>query len=200
MLGGTQSLHTNSRDEALALPTEESARIALRTQQIIAYESGVADTVDPFGGSYYIESLTDELERRILDYLRVIDHMGGAVRAIEQGYMQREIHQAAYETQRAIERKDEIVVGVNAFTVDNEETPELLRVDDRIEREAKANLQALKTSRDGQAVKLALGALKRAAEGQDNLMPFILDAVRKYASLGEISNVLREVFGEYQPV
>ncbi len=200
VMGGTQSLHTNSRDEALALPTESSARIALRTQQIIAHESGVADTVDPLGGSYYVEALTDELEQQVLTYLHAIEDMGGAVRAIESGYMQREIHQAAYETQRAIERKDEVVVGVNAFTVENEPTPELLRVDESIEREAKANLQALKGKRDGQAVAAALHALRTAAKGDDNLMPFILDAVRVYATLGEIANVLRDEFGEYRPV
>ena len=200
VLGGTQSLHTNSRDEALALPTEDSARIALRTQQIIAHESGVADTVDPLGGSYYMEALTDTIEKQVLDYLRVIDEMGGAVSAIEQGYMQREIHNAAYETQRAIERKDEIVVGVNAFTVENEKVPELLRVDESIEREAKANLLQLKATRDQQAVESTLNALRSAAKGDDNLMPYILDAVRVYATLGEIANVLRDEFGEYKPV
>jgi methylmalonyl-CoA mutase N-terminal domain/subunit len=199
VLGGTQSLHTNSRDEALALPTEDSARIALRTQQIIAHESGAVDTVDPLGGSYYVESLTDQIEQRVLDYLRVIEDMGGAVSAIEQGYMQREIHNAAYETQRAIERKDEVVVGVNAFTMENEQMPELLRVDERIERDAKANLLALKTTRDNQAVESTLVALKSAAKSDDNLMPYILNAVRVYATLGEISDVLREEFGEYRP-
>jgi methylmalonyl-CoA mutase N-terminal domain/subunit len=199
VLGGTQSLHTNSRDEALALPTEESARIALRTQQIIAYESGVADTVDPLGGSYYVESLTDQIEREVMAYLEKIDQMGGAVQAVEQGYMQREIQQAAYRTQMAIDSGEQIVVGVNKFTLENEKQPELLRVNPELGRIQARKLGELRSSRNQEAVAQKLADLKRAAEGQDNLMPYILDAVRVYATLGEICHTLREVFGEYRP-
>ncbi|WP_124727239.1 acyl-CoA mutase large subunit family protein [Staphylospora marina] len=200
VLGGTQSLHTNSRDEALALPTEESARIALRTQQIIAFESGVADTVDPLGGSWYIESLTDEIEREAMKYIEQIDAMGGAVSAVEQGFMQREIHRVALETQRKIESGEEIVVGVNQFRLDHEPQPELMRVDPEIARQQIEALQALRNKRDGAAVQETLSRLKRAAEGTDNLMPYILDAVRAYATVGEICHTLRSVFGEYKPV
>jgi methylmalonyl-CoA mutase N-terminal domain/subunit len=199
VLGGTQSLHTNSRDEALALPTEESARIALRTQQIIAYESGVADTVDPLGGSYYVEALTDQLEARILEYLGQIEELGGAVAAIEQGYMQREIQKSSYQTQMAIERKEQIVVGVNAFQVDHEPVPELLRVNPELERIQNERLARLRSERNQEAVKHALDELRECARGTGNLMPPILQAVRVYATLGEICGVLREEFGEYQP-
>jgi methylmalonyl-CoA mutase, N-terminal domain len=199
VLGGTQSLHTNSRDEALALPTEESARIALRTQQIIAYESGVADTVDPLGGSYYVETLTDQLEARILEYLGQIEELGGAVAAIEQGYMQREIQKSSYQTQLAIERKEQIVVGVNAFQVDHEPVPELLRVNPELERIQNERLARLRTERNQEAVQHALDELRECARGTGNLMPPILQAVRVYATLGEICGVLREEFGEYQP-
>jgi methylmalonyl-CoA mutase N-terminal domain/subunit len=199
VLGGTQSLHTNSRDEALALPTEESARIALRTQQIIAYESGVADTVDPLGGSYYVESLTDQIEREVMAYIEKIDQMGGAVQAVEQGYMQREIHQSAYRAQMAIESGEQVVVGVNKFVLENEKQPELLRVNPELGRIQARKLGELRSSRNNEQVATKLADLKRAAEGQDNLMPFILDAVRVYATLGEICNTLRDVFGEYRP-
>ncbi|WP_018130311.1 acyl-CoA mutase large subunit family protein [Effusibacillus pohliae] len=199
VLGGTQSLHTNSRDEALALPTEESARIALRTQQIIAYESGVADTVDPLGGSYYIEALTDEIEARVWEYIEKIDDLGGAVTAIEQGYMQREIQQAAYQTQKAIESGEQIVVGVNKFKLDHEPQPELLRVNPELGRIQAERLAKLRSERNNEEVQKRLQSLKQAAEGQDNLMPYILDAVRVYATTGEICNVLRSVFGEYRP-
>lgn len=199
-LGGTQSLHTNSRDEALALPTEESARIALRTQQIIAHESGTADVVDPLGGSYYVESLTDQIEREALSYLEAIKMMGGAVHAVEQGYMQREIQRAAYDTQMRIERHDDIVVGVNAFTMANEPEPELLRVGPELEREACARLAQIRINRDGEAVGHALQALEAAARGTDNVMPRLLQAVQTYATLGEICDVMRAVFGEYRPV
>jgi methylmalonyl-CoA mutase N-terminal domain/subunit len=199
VLGGTQSLHTNSKDEALALPTEESARIALRTQQIIAYESGVADTIDPLAGSYYVESLTDEIERRALEYIQKIDEMGGAVKAIEQGYMQREIQNAAYQTQMAIESGDQVVVGVNKFRIENEPKPELLKIDPEIERIQCERLAELRRTRDNALVQQRLAELRRAAEGTDNLMPYILNAVKAYATLGEICNVMREIFGEYQP-
>ncbi len=200
VLGGTQSLHTNARDEALALPTEESARIALRTQQIIAYESGVADTVDPLGGSFYVESLTDAIEEEAMKYIEKIDELGGAVAAVEQGFMQREIHRAALDTQRRIESGEEIVVGVNRFRMEEEPEPQLLRVDPALARRQIERLEDLRRRRDAGKVEERLAALKRAAEGTDNLMPYILDAVRAYATVGEICHALREVFGEYQPV
>lgn len=199
VLGGTQSLHTNSRDEALALPTEESARIALRTQQIIAYESGVADTVDPLGGSYFIEALTDRMEEKVWEYIEKIDEMGGAVAAIEQGYMQREIQQAAYQTQLNIESGQQIVVGMNKFAVDNEKPPELLRVNPELGRIQAERLAKLRSQRNNEEVGKNLQALEKAAEGDANLMPYILDAVRAYATTGEIANTLRAVFGEYRP-
>jgi len=199
VLGGTQSLHTNSRDEALALPTEESARIALRTQQILAQESGVADTVDPLGGSYYVEALTDEIEKAATAYMQQIAAIGGAVVAVEQGFMQQEIQAAAYETQQRIERGEEIVVGVNAYTVDHEVEPTLLRVGPELEVQAKARLQDVRMNREQSEVERALTALHTVAGGTGNLMPLILDAVRAYATLGEICDVMRTVFGEYRP-
>ncbi len=200
VLGGTQSLHTNSRDEALALPTEESVRIALRTQQIIAYESGVADTVDPLAGSYFVESLTDALEREATAYLEAIDRIGGAVRAIEQGYQQREIHNAAYRYQQAIEKKEIIIVGLNEFRLEEEPVPEILRLDPALEAAQKKRTAEVRANRDQAAVRATLERIRRAARGTDNLMPPILDAVRAYATLGEIADALREVFGEYRPV
>ncbi|MFB5191183.1 acyl-CoA mutase large subunit family protein [Alicyclobacillus fastidiosus] len=199
VLGGTQSLHTNSRDEALALPTEESARIALRTQQIIAYESGVTNTVDPLGGSYYVESLTDEIERRAWQYIAKIDEMGGAVEAIEQGYMQREIHQAAYQTQQAIERGEQVVVGVNRFRSEGEVEPELLRVDPALAQEQAARLAKWRASRSQADCDAALAQLRDAARGEQNLMPLIVQAVRAHATTGEICDAMRDVFGEYRP-
>jgi methylmalonyl-CoA mutase, N-terminal domain len=200
VLGGTQSLHTNARDEALALPTEESARIALRTQQIIAYESGVADTVDPLGGSYFVEALTDRIEEEAVRYIQKIDDLGGAVSAVEQGYMQREIHRVALETQRRIESGEEVVVGMNRFRLEDEPQPPLHRVDPALERKQVERVQSLRARRDGQRVQETLAALKRAAEGTDNLMPHILACVKAYATVGEICHALRDVFGEYQPV
>ncbi|GAA5346508.1 methylmalonyl-CoA mutase [Planifilum fimeticola] len=200
VLGGTQSLHTNARDEALALPTEESARIALRTQQIIAYETGVADTVDPLGGSFYVEALTDAIEEEAMKYIEKIDELGGAVAAVEQGFMQREIHRSALETQRRIESGEEVVVGVNRFRLEEEPEPQLLRVDPSLARRQIERLKDLRSRRNAGKVEECLTALKRAAEGTDNLMPYILDAVRAYATVGEICHALREVFGEYQPV
>jgi len=197
ILGGTQSLHTNSKDEALALPTEESARLALRTQQIIAYESGVSDTVDPLGGSYYVEALTDQIEEKAKEYLKKIDDMGGAVQAVEQGYMQEEIHRAAYETQKAIEKNEDIVVGVNAFRIDHDCEPELHRVDPAIGARQAEKLKQLRARRDNDRVQKTLEDLKRAAASDENLMPPILECVKAYATIGEICGVLRNVFGEY---
>ncbi len=198
VLGGTQSLHTNSRDEALALPTEESARIALRTQQIIAYESGVADVVDPLGGSYFLESLTNEIESLVWDYITKIDQLGGAVNAIEQGFMQKEIQKASYKTQIAIDNKELIVVGVNQFRVENEPVPTILKISDEIEQKQIAKLQEVRMKRDNNRVKQSLDKLRDVANSEENLMPYIIDAVKEYASIGEISQVLREIFGDYK--
>ncbi len=199
VLGGTQSLHTNSRDEALALPSEDSVRIALRTQQILAYESGVAETPDPLAGSYYVETLTDSIEKGVVDYIRRIDDLGGAVKSIEQGYIQQEIQDSAYAWQMDVEKGERIVVGLNKFQV-KEGTPKgLLRVNPAVGEQQVAKLKMLKARRDNPAVKNALAALKKTAEGEDNLMPPILDAVKAYATLGEICDVLRNVFGEYRP-
>ncbi len=199
VLGGTQSLHTNSRDEALALPTEESVRIALRTQQIIANESGAAETVDPLAGSYYVESLTNRIEDEAWTYLKRIDGLGGAVRAIEQGYVQQEIQDSAYAYQMAIESGDRVVVGLNKFQVKEGPPKGLLRVDPAVGERQVAKLHALKERRDNAAVKASLVALDLAAKGDANLMPPIIEAVRHYATLGEICDVLRGVFGEYRP-
>ena len=199
VLGGTQSLHTNSRDEALALPTEESVRIALRTQQIIAYESGAVDTVDPLAGSYYIESLTNQIEQGAWEQIQKIDTMGGAIKAIEHGYVQKEIQDSAYAWQRSIEDKDRIVVGVNQFQV-KEAAPEgLLRVDASVGEMQVEKLKILRSTRDNNAVEQALAQIDTVARGSENVMPAILDAVRVYATLGEICDVLRKVFGEYRP-
>jgi methylmalonyl-CoA mutase N-terminal domain/subunit len=196
VLGGTQSLHTNSKDEALSLPTEESVRVALRTQQILAYESGVADVVDPLAGSYYIEYLTNAIEEQAWDYIRRIDELGGSVHAIERGFMQAEIEQAAYDYQRALEEGRAIVVGVSRFTVQEEERPALLRLDPEVGRRQAAKLAALRERRDNHRVKQALAALERGAQGTENLMPLIIEAVESYATLGEISDTMRGVFGE----
>ena len=198
VLGGTQSLHTNSRDEALALPTEESVRIALRTQQIIAYESGVADTIDPLAGSYYIENLTNEIEDKVWEYIKKIDEMGGAMRAIEMGYFQKEIQSSAYEYQKAVEKGDEIIVGVNKFQIDEEQPQDLLRVDMSVQAEQIERLKELRKNRDNEKVTASLENLEKVAKTDENLMPHILDCVEKYCTLGEICNVLRSVFGEYQ--
>ncbi|HEV2581548.1 MAG TPA: methylmalonyl-CoA mutase family protein [Ktedonobacteraceae bacterium] len=196
VLGGTQSLHTNSKDEALSLPSEESVRVALRTQQILAYESGVADVVDPLAGSYYIEYLTDAIERQAWDYIERIDALGGSVHAIERGFMQAEIEQAAYDYQRALEEQKAIVVGVNRFTVDEGERPALMRVDPEVGRRQAAKLAALRERRDSARVQQALRDLEAGAEGSENLMPLIIAAVEAYATLGEISDTMRRVFGE----
>ena len=196
VLGGTQSLHTNSKDEALSLPTEEAVRIALRTQQILGYESGVPDVVDPLAGSYYVEYLTNSLEEQAWDYIRRIDDLGGSVHAIEHGFMQAEIEQAAYAYQRDLEEERTIVVGVNRFTLEHEERPALLRVDPEVGERQRAKLVSLRRRRDNERVRQVLTALERGAEGTENLMPLIIAAVEAYATLGEISDAMRHVFGE----
>jgi methylmalonyl-CoA mutase N-terminal domain/subunit len=196
VLGGTQSLHTNSKDEALALPTEDAVRTALRTQQILAYETGVADTIDPLAGSYYVESLTNELEERAWAYINKIDELGGSVRAIEQGYIQREIEEAAYSYQQEMDEGRRIVVGVNKFQTEEQQHPAILRVDPALGQRQAAKLAALRDRRDNARVGAALAALEEAARGTANLMPRILEVVESYATLGEISNTLRAVFGE----
>jgi methylmalonyl-CoA mutase N-terminal domain/subunit len=196
VLGGTQSLHTNSKDEALSLPTEDAVRLALRTQQILAYETGVADTVDPLAGSYYVESLTDALEAQAQDYIVKIDALGGSVRAIEQGYIQREIEEAAYRYQRELDEQKQIVVGVNRFQQAEEAPIPTLRIDPDVGRRQAAKLVALRDRRDNAAVTSALTALEAAARGSENVMPRILAAVEAYATLGEISDTMRRVFGE----
>ena len=198
VLGGTQSLHTNSMDEALALPTEAAARVALRTQQVIAYESGVADTADPLAGSYAIEHLTDEVEEGALEYLKKIEAMGGMLRAIETGYVQREIQESAYRYQRAIETREEVVVGVNRFQLETEPAVSLLRIDPALEQAQIERVRALRERRDAASVKAALNKLEQAAETNENLLPLILECVESYATVGEISNRLRRVWGEYR--
>jgi methylmalonyl-CoA mutase N-terminal domain/subunit len=200
VLGGTQSLHTNARDEALALPTPETARLALRTQQIIAHESGVTDTPDPLGGSYYVESLTAEVEAAAWSYLEEIDQIGGAIAAIDAGYQQRQIQDAAYRVQREIEAADQIVVGVNRFTDDEKVTPTLQRIDPALEREQVARLDALRAARDESQWAAALDRLEAVARGSDNIVPAMIEAVKAQATLGEISDRLREVWGEYREV
>jgi methylmalonyl-CoA mutase N-terminal domain/subunit len=196
-LGGCQSLHTNSYDEALALPTEEAAQIALRTQQIIAYETGVTETTDPLAGSYYVEDLTNRIESKAEQYIDKIKDMGGMIRAIESGYVQGEISNSAYEYQKKVESKDRIVVGVNKFQVEEPPPSGLLRVDKSVEEGQVEKLKKLRSERDNQAVIGSLDKLKKAAEKDTNLMPLILDAVKTQATLGEICDALREVFGEY---
>ncbi|MBN1225840.1 MAG: methylmalonyl-CoA mutase family protein [Deltaproteobacteria bacterium] len=200
VLGGTQSLHTNSMDEAFALPGEEAVQVALRTQQLIAHESGVVDTVDPLGGSYYIEELTREIVERSQDYIAKIDELGGAPSAIEKGYIQKEIQDSAYRYQREIEKDERIVVGVNRFQIEEKPPKGLLKVDPAVRVSQIEKLKRLKEERDNENVKSSLAKLKKGAEGDDNLMPLIVDAVKAYATLGEICDTLREVFGEYQPV
>jgi methylmalonyl-CoA mutase N-terminal domain/subunit len=198
VLGGTQSLHTNSRDEALALPSEESARIALRTQQIIAHESGVAETVDPLAGSYYVEATTDRIEREAAALIDKIDELGGVIPAIEQGFIQASIQQSAYVYQKDIESEKRIIVGVNKFNLNEPPPKGLLRISKAVEENQITKLRKIKAERDNARVNTALAELKKAAQSEANLMPFILEAVRGYASVGEICNTLREVFGEYK--
>ena len=200
VMGGTQSLHTNSKDEALALPTTESVTIALRTQQIVAYESGLADTIDPLGGSYYVEALTDKIEAEAWEYIKKIDEIGGAPEAIAKGYIQKEIQDSAYKWQMEIEKGDRIIVGVNKFTQEEEAPKNLLRVDGSVGKLQAEKIAALNARRDNAKVEETLAALKVACADENvNLMPYILDAVRAYATEGEICGVMRQVFGEYQP-
>ncbi len=199
VLGGTQSLHTNSKDEALALPSEAAALLALRTQQIIACESGVTDTTDPLAGSYYIENLTNEIERRATDYLARIDEMGGAVAAIERGYMQREIQNAAFLYQREIETRERIIVGVNEYTSGDSTPSDILKVNPELEEKQRMRLAKVRAERDQAAANAALARVEAAARDGSNLMPPIIDAVRAYGTLGEIADAMRRVFGEYQP-
>lgn len=198
VLGGTQSLHTNSRDEALALPTTESVQIALRTQQIVANESGVTNTIDPLAGSYYIESKTKQIEDEAMKYIEKIDELGGAPRAIDLGYIQKEISDSAYKYQMEIESLDRIVVGVNKFQVEEEAPKGLLRVDPIVGEMQKKKIQDVKAKRNNEAVKEKLEALRKACQGTENVMPYILECVREYGTLGEICGVMREVFGEYE--
>jgi len=198
VLGGTQSLHTNSRDEALALPTEDSARIALRTQQIIAHESGAADTVDPLAGSYMIEAMTDRIESSAVEYIERIDGIGGMVRAIESGYVQREISEAAYRYQKSIDSGDRIIVGLNAFQADEESPPHLLSIDQSVADAQLYRLADLKDRRDPDAVRDTLQSVRAAASSEVNVMPVLVEAVDRYATVGEISDVFRDVFGEYR--
>jgi len=200
VLGGTQSLHTNSMDEALWLPTEKSVRTALRTQQIIAYESGVADTIDPLGGAPLIEYLTDEIERHAEEYIRKIDEMGGALKAIEQGYVQSEIQESAYHYQKTVESGEQIVVGVNAFqTEEDSKGLERLQVDPAIEEGQRARLAALRKRRDAPKVAALLSRVESAARGEAPLLPLFIECVENDVTLGEITTVLRDVWGEYQP-
>ncbi|EFF66393.1 methylmalonyl-CoA mutase [Selenomonas noxia] len=199
VMGGTQSLHTNSRDEALALPTEDSVMVALRTQQIVAYESGLADVIDPLAGSYYVEAMTNRIEAEAWEYIKKIDELGGAVAAIEKGYIQKEIQDSAYKWQMDVESGARVIVGVNKFQVEEEAPKNLLRVDASVGEKQKAKVEAMKAKRDNAAVQAALADLKKAcADEHENLMPHILAAVKTYATLGEICGVMREVFGEYE--
>jgi methylmalonyl-CoA mutase, N-terminal domain len=198
VLGGTQSLHTNSLDETYALPTEESAMLALRTQQLIAHESGVDRVVDPLGGSYFVEYLTDETEKRALEYIRRIDQMGGIIRAVEEGYPQKEIGESAYRYQREVEEGERLIVGVNAFRSDKEDPISILKIEDRVAEEQIARLKKVRAERNPAAVKAALAKVEAACRGTDNLMPPVLEAVKSYATLGEISDVFRKVWGQYR--
>jgi methylmalonyl-CoA mutase N-terminal domain/subunit len=200
VLGGTQSLHTNSMDEAYALPTEKAVRIALRTQQIIAHESGVPNTIDPVAGSYFIESLTNQIENDAMKYIKKIDDMGGILTALEKGFVQREIAESAYKYQRAVDSKKKIVIGVNKFRDSEKTSIELLKVNPEVEDKQKSRLERLRKERDGELIKKSLDEIRRVAEIKENLMPVVLDAVKNYVTLGEICNVLKDVFGEYRPM
>ncbi len=199
VLGGTQSLHTNSFDEALALPTEHSATIALRTQQVIGYETGITETVDPVAGSYYVESLTNELERLATDYIERVDAMGGAVRAIEAGFYQDEIHEAAFRIQRGIEDGSRVIVGVNRFREPEESALDLQKIDETQTAKQIDRTKALRASRDQRAVDASLAVVGETAAGTANLLPPMKEALRARATLGEVSDVLRGIFGEYRP-
>jgi methylmalonyl-CoA mutase N-terminal domain/subunit len=197
VLGGTQSLHTNSFDEALALPTEQSARIALRTQQIIAFESGAPQTIDPLAGSYYIESLTNEIESRANAYIEKVDAMGGMLKAIERGFVQQEIQNAAYEYQRAVDHKEAYVVGVNSFELEQEHEVPLQHIDESLERKQVERLKAVRAKRDQARWAAAVKQVEDTAKGTGNLMPVIVEAVEANATVGEISDAMRHVYGEY---
>jgi methylmalonyl-CoA mutase N-terminal domain/subunit len=197
-MGGTQSLHTNSLDEAYALPGERAVTLALRTQQIIAHETGVAQVADPLGGSHFVEALTDEVERRALDYIRTIDAMGGMIAAIEQGYPQAEIADASYRYQRELEREERVTVGVNRFTQTGDSPIEVLRIDESAERSQVEKLKRLRAGRDGALVQTSLDRIRREAEGETNLIPALLEAVRAYATVGEISTALGDIYGWYR--
>jgi len=198
VMGGTQSLHTNALDETLALPTEENARIALRTQQILAHESGVINSVDPLGGSWFVEEMTQRMADGAFDYFRKIDDFGGMVEAIEAGFPQREIMEAAYTYQRAVEKKEKLIVGLNAYQLENEETPDTLYISDELADQQIAFMNSVKDRRDDGGVARTLDALKRGAAGSENTMPLILDCVKAYCTVGEISDALRDVFGSYE--
>jgi methylmalonyl-CoA mutase N-terminal domain/subunit len=198
VLGGTQSLHTNGYDEALGLPTEEAARIALRTQQIVAFESGVADTADPLAGSYFVEAMTDEMEKMAREWMSKIDALGGSVSAIEQEYMQREIGRSAYAYQRKVESKEQIIVGQNAYITDEPLQTPILKIDDSIRQLQSERLQQLRTNRDAAKAATSLNSVRDKAISEENLMPAVLDAVENHCTLGEISNTLRNVFGEHK--
>jgi methylmalonyl-CoA mutase N-terminal domain/subunit len=198
-MGGTQSLHTNSMDEALALPTERAVQVALRTQQIIAHESGVADTIDPLAGSYVIEHLTDEIEKQAAGYIQKIDDLGGALAATERGYIQTEIANAAYAYQRAVDKREQVVVGVNAFQVQEQQHLERLKLDPAIEEQQRRRLAELRARRDNGKVAELRARLESAARGAENLMPLLVECVENNVTLGEICSTLRGVFGEYKP-
>ncbi|MFU1781866.1 methylmalonyl-CoA mutase [Haloarcula japonica] len=199
VLGGTQSLHTNGKDEAIGLPTEQSVRTALRTQQILAHESGAADTIDPLAGSYYVESLTDELEAEARDLIEEVDERGGMRRSIEEQWVQRQIQDVAFERQREQEAGERIIVGVNEYQVEEEGEQDIEEVDEAVEQAQQDNVATVREERDDEAVEAKLDALRQAAEGDENVMPYIIDAVKVYATTGEVCDVLRDVFGEYQP-
>ena len=199
MFGGTQSLHTNSYDEALGLPSESSATLALRTQQVIAHESGVADFVDPLAGSYAVEALTDEIEARALGYIERLEKLGGVIPAIESGFIQGEIERRAYEHQRAVERRERVVVGVNEYSAEREEPIDLVAIDPESERDQVERLRAFRSRRDAEGTRRALTALEDSARGDANLVESILGAVVAHATVGEVADVLRGVFGEYRP-
>jgi methylmalonyl-CoA mutase N-terminal domain/subunit len=198
VLGGTQSLHTNSFDEALALPTENAVRLALRTQQVIAHEVGAVNTIDPLGGSYYVEHLTNELERQAYDYFDRIEKLGGVIPAIEENFMQREIAEASYRYQSEVEAKQRVVVGVNRYELEDEVPIEILRIDPALEQQQIERVQALRARRDSAAVEQALAELKRAAEGDTNLMEPIMVASRAYVTMGEMCDALRDVWGVWR--
>ena len=198
ILGGTQSLHTNSMDEAYALPSEKAVRIALRTQQILGHENGVANTIDPLAGSYFIETLTNEIEEEVLKYIEKIDKMGGVLKAIERGFIQKEISDSAYKYQKEIEGKDRIIVGLNKFAIDEDSKIEILRVDSEVEKNQIHILKKLKEKRNNKNIKSILNNIEITAKSDENLIPIILEAVKSNTTLGEICDVLREVFGEYK--